>query len=166
MTQSASTPGGSRGTTDGLGGAGHAGGPAGRPGGAGKGGNPGGHWAAAGTMFAGVLLLVDGVLGIVKGISGIATDDVFARINHYVFKFDLTAWGWIHLILGVILVIVGFGILKGAGWARGTGVVLAAINLIANFLWLPYAPITALISVGIDAVVIWALCTDRRGAVI
>lgn len=166
MTQSASTPGGSRETTDGVGGAGHAGRPAGRPGGSGKGRDPGGHWAAAGTMFAGVLLLVDGVLGIVKGISGIATDDVFARINHYVFKFDLTAWGWIHLILGVILVIVGFGILKGAGWARGTGVVLAAINLIANFLWLPYAPITALISIGIDAVVIWALCTDRRGAVI
>ncbi|MFD6532856.1 hypothetical protein [Streptomyces sp. NPDC060184] len=166
MTQSASTPGGPRETTDGTGGPGHTGGPGRTPGGGGKSPQPGGHWAAAGTMFAGVLLLVDGVLGILKGVSGIATDDVFARINHYVFKFDLTAWGWIHLALGVILVIVGWFILKGAGWARGAGVALAALNLIANFLWLPYAPITALISIAIDAVVIWALCTDRQGAVI
>ncbi len=55
-------------------------------------------------MFAGVLLLVDGILGILKGIAGIASNDVYTRINDYVFKFDVTSWGWIHLVLGVILV--------------------------------------------------------------
>lgn len=122
------------------------------------GGSP---WAAGGTMFAGVLLFVDGILAVIKGIAGIASDDVYARINDYTFKFNVTSWGWIHLILGVILVLIGWGILKGAAWARGVGVGLAALSLVANFIWLPYQPVWAIISIAIDTFVIWALCTDR-----
>ncbi|MEE4492093.1 DUF7144 family membrane protein [Streptomyces sp. BE230] len=123
-------------------------------------------WAAGGIMFAGVLLMVDGVLGAIKGIAGIASDDVYARINNYVFEFNVTTWGWIHLILGIIIAVVGWGILKGSVWARGAGVGLAALNMIANFMWLPYQPIWAVVSLAIDTFVIWALCTDRSKAVI
>ncbi|MFE7747542.1 hypothetical protein [Streptomyces sp. NPDC057428] len=125
------------------------------------GGGHGGAWAAGGTMFAGVLLLVDGLLSVFKGITGIATDDVYAVVDNYTFAFNVTSWGWIHLVLGVILVIVGIGILRGAAWARGAGVGLAALNIIANFIWLPYQPVWAVVSIAIDAFVIWALCTDR-----
>lgn len=130
--------------------------------------HPGGinPWAAGGIMFAGVLLMVDGVLGAIKGIAGIASNDVYARINDYVFKFNVTAWGWIHVVLGILLAVVGWGILKGSGWARGVGVGLAALNMIANFMWLPYQPIWAVVSLAIDTFVIWALCTDRSKAVI
>ncbi|MET7643069.1 hypothetical protein ABZS83_05375 [Streptomyces sp. NPDC005426] len=130
--------------------------------------HPGGinPWAAGGIMFAGVLLMVDGVLGAIKGIAGIASNDVYARIDDYAFKFNVTAWGWIHLVLGIILAVVGWGILKGAVWARGVGVGLAALNMIANFMWLPYQPIWAVVSLAIDTFVIWALCTDRSKAVI
>ncbi|MET7364470.1 hypothetical protein ABZS61_01335 [Streptomyces sp. NPDC005566] len=121
-------------------------------------------WASGGVLFAGVLLLVDGVLAVIRGIAGIASDDVYARINDYTFKFSVTSWGWIHLILGIVLVLVGVGILKGALWARGVGVGLAALNLIANFMWLPYQPVWAIVSIAIDAFVIWALCTDRTKA--
>ncbi|MDX2918514.1 MULTISPECIES: hypothetical protein [Streptomyces] len=124
---------------------------------------PGSPWAAGGTVFAGVLLFVDGVLGVLKGIAGIASNDVYTRINDYVFKFNVTSWGWIHLILGVVLVLVGLGILKGAAWARGAGVALASLNLIANFMWLPYTPVWAIVTIAIDVFVIWALCTDRSG---
>ncbi|MCX5343849.1 DUF7144 family membrane protein [Streptomyces atratus] len=123
-------------------------------------------WAAGGIMFAGVLLLVDGVLGVIKGISGIASDQVYARLSNYTFKFDVTAWGWIHLVLGILLGFVGWGILKGVTWARVTGVVLAAINLVINFMWLPYQPVWAIISIAIDTFVIWALCTESSKAVI
>ncbi|WP_328889232.1 DUF7144 family membrane protein [Streptomyces sp. NBC_00316] len=123
-------------------------------------------WAAGGVMFAGVLLMVDGVMAVIKGIAGIASDDVYARISNYTFKFDVTAWGWIHLVLGVVLLVIGWGILKGAGWARGLGIGLAALSMIVNFMWLPYEPIWAVISIAIDAFVIWALCTDRSEAVI
>ncbi|MGW1814487.1 DUF7144 family membrane protein [Streptomyces sp. NPDC002125] len=128
--------------------------------------DPGGPWAASGVMFAGVLLLVDGILAIVKGIAGIASDEVYTRINDYTFKFDVTAWGWIHLVLGVILVFVGWGILKGSAWAWGVGIVLAALNLIANFVWLPYQPVWAIISIALDTFVIWALCAHRAKPVI
>ncbi|RPK65613.1 hypothetical protein EES43_07775 [Streptomyces sp. ADI96-02] len=112
-------------------------------------------------MFAGVLLFVDGVLGVLKGIAGIATNDVYARINDYVFKFSVSSWGWIHLVLGVILIIVGWGILSGRTWARVLGVVIASLTLIANFMWLPYQPVWAVVTIAIDIFVIWALCTDR-----
>lgn len=123
-------------------------------------------WAAGGTMFAGVLLLVDGVFGVVKGIAGIASDEVYARIDNYVFKFDVTAWGWIHLALGIVLLVVGWGILSGATWARVAGVALAALSLVVNFIWLPYQPVWAIVSIAIDTFVIWALCTDRSEAVV
>lgn len=130
--------------------------------------DPGGvnPWAAGGVMFAGVLLMVDGVLGAIKGIAGIASNTVYARINDYVFKFNVTAWGWIHVALGILLVVVGWGILRGFGWARGIGVALAALNMIANFMWLPYQPIWAVVSLAIDTFVIWALCTDRSKSLI
>ncbi|MFD5141749.1 hypothetical protein [Streptomyces sp. NPDC058401] len=118
-------------------------------------------WAASGTVFAGVLMLVEGVLGILKGIVGIANDDVYASVGDYTFKFDVTAWGWIHLILGIVLVVVGAGILKGAAWAKVTGVVIVALDIILNFLWLPYTPLWGLISIAIGVFIIWALCTDR-----
>lgn len=117
-------------------------------------------------MFAGVLLFVDGVLDVFKGIAGIASDDVYARISNYTFKFDVTTWGWIHLGLGIVLMLVGLGILKGAGWARGVGVGLAALNIVANFIWLPYQPVWAIVSIAIDTFVIWALCTDRSKSVL
>ncbi|MFD3546515.1 hypothetical protein ACFWUW_13030 [Streptomyces sp. NPDC058655] len=117
-------------------------------------------WAAGGTMFAAVLLLVDGVLSVIKGIAGIAKDDVYTRLGDYTFKFDVTGWGWIHLILGIVLIIVGAGLFKGALWARTMGVVLAGISVILNFMWLPYTPLWAIISIAIGLFVIWALCTD------
>ncbi|MFI5806979.1 hypothetical protein [Streptomyces sp. NPDC051561] len=121
-------------------------------------GNP---WATGGVLFAGVLMLVDGVLDICKGIVGLAEDDVYARLGDYVFKFNVTTWGWIHLVLGIVLVVVGWGVLKNALWARATGMMLAAISIILNFLWLPYVPVWASLSIGIGVFVIWALCTGR-----
>lgn len=118
-------------------------------------------WAAGGTMFAGVLMMVNGILGIFEGIAGIAKDDVYERIGDYVYKFNLTTWGWIHLVLGILVAVVGWGILKGAGWAKASGVALAALAIVAQFLWLPYTPVWALISIAIGVFVIWALCNDR-----
>ncbi|MFH8794108.1 hypothetical protein [Streptomyces sp. NPDC017941] len=123
-----------------------------------------GTWVFGSTVFAGVLMLVNGVLGVLAGIAGIAEDDVYARIGDYVYKFNLTAWGWIHLVLGLLIAVTGAGILKGADWARGAGVALAALGMVAQFLWLPYTPLWALVSLALGAFVIWALCTDPGAA--
>ncbi|MEE1735289.1 hypothetical protein [Streptomyces sp. BE147] len=116
-------------------------------------------WATGGLVFAGVLMLVEGILGIFQGIAAIAEDDVYTRFGDYVFKFNLTGWGWIHLILGVVLFITGFGLLKESAWARGLGIGLAALSIIANFMFLPYQPIWALVVIAIGVFVIWSLST-------
>ncbi|MET9433394.1 hypothetical protein [Streptomyces sp. NPDC006551] len=118
-------------------------------------------WAAGGTLFAGVLMLVTGVMDILQGIAGIAEDDIYARLGDYVFKFNLTTWGWIHLVLGIVVAIAGYGILKGAEWGRVAGISLAALNVVAQFLFLPYHPWWSLFSMAISVFVIWALATDR-----
>lgn len=119
-----------------------------------------GGWAAGGTLFAGVLMLVTGILDVFQGIAGIAEDDVYARVGDYVFKFNLTTWGWIHLIVGIVVAIAGYGILKGAEWGRVAGIALASLNVITQFLFLPYQPWWALISMAVSVFVIWALATD------
>ncbi|MEV6330277.1 hypothetical protein [Streptomyces sp. NPDC051909] len=120
-----------------------------------------GAWASSGTMFAGVLMLVIGVIDILQGIAGIAEDDIYTRVGDYVFKFDLTSWGWIHLCLGVIVAIVGAAILKGAEWGRIAGIALASLNIVAQFLFLPYQPWWALFSMAVSVFVIWALAADK-----
>ncbi|WP_405554090.1 hypothetical protein [Streptomyces sp. NBC_01171] len=124
--------------------------------------------AEGGAVFAGVLMLVNGILHIFQGISAIAADDVYARINAYVYKIDLTGWGWILLAAGVLVVATGAGVLMGAAWARVVGIVLTSAGLILQFLFLPYAPIWSLILIGLDFFIIWALATwhpERRTAV-
>ncbi|WP_442816797.1 DUF7144 family membrane protein [Streptomyces sp. NBC_01445] len=110
-------------------------------------------------VFAAVLMVFGGLMMLFQGIAAIAKDDVFVVTRHYVYQFDLTAWGWIHLILGVIIALVGVALLfTGATWARVAGVVLTGLAMLANFLWAPYAPLWAIVLIAINAFVIWALC--------
>jgi hypothetical protein len=142
-------------------------GPASAPGAGGFQPAPSGYnWTTGGLVFAGVLMLVNGLLAILQGISAIAEDDVYGRIGDYVFKINLTAWGWILLGLGAVALCVGYGILKGAWWARITGIFLASLSMVAHFLFLPYTPVWSVIMVGIDFFVILALATapDVSGA--
>lgn len=114
-------------------------------------------WAAGGAIFAGVLMLVHGVLFVLQGIAAIAKDEVYVRLDDYLYMINLTGWGWILLILGILSVFIGWGILSGAVWARATGIMLAALSLVAQFLFLPYAPVWSVVMMAIDVFVIWAL---------
>ncbi|MGE7385394.1 DUF7144 family membrane protein [Streptomyces sp. NPDC004126] len=119
-------------------------------------------WAGGGVIFAGVLMAVGGVVGVLEGIAALAKDDVYLPVGDYTFKFNLTSWGWIHIIIGVIVFIVGVAILKGLHWGRIAGVIVAAVSVLAHFLWLPYQPLWGLISIAFGVFIIWALCTDDR----
>lgn len=137
------------------------------PGAGGSAGPPssgGSAWAVGGVTFAGILLLVNGILAILQGISAIAKDDVYARVDEYVYRINLTGWGWILVVLGAVAVVTGLGILKGAEWARITGIVLASLSIIAQFLFLPYAPLWGLIMIAVDFFVIWALAAYKPDA--
>ncbi|QUC55436.1 hypothetical protein IOD14_00755 [Streptomyces sp. A2-16] len=118
-------------------------------------------WAHGGVVFAGVLMLVNGIMAIFQGISALAEDDVWARLGDYVYKVSLTGWGVIMLCLGVVAAVTGAFILRGASWARMTGIFLASLSMIAQFLFLPYQPVWSVIMIGIDFFVIWALAVYR-----
>ncbi|MGW2704007.1 DUF7144 family membrane protein [Streptomyces sp. NPDC001340] len=115
-------------------------------------------WAFGLTAFAGVMLLLAGLLGVFRGIMAIAHDNVFVTTPNYVFKFDLTSWGWIHLVLGALAVVVSFGLVRPTLWARVAGVGIAGLVIIANFLSLPYYPVWSVVMIAMSGFIIWALC--------
>ncbi|MCC3331538.1 DUF7144 family membrane protein [Nocardia abscessus] len=119
-----------------------------------------GQAVAAGTSIgAAILLMAVGILSILEGISAIAKDEVLVATPGYTYQFNTTSWGWIHLILGILLVIAAAGLMSGAMWARVIAVFLAALSILANFLWLPYYPWWSIVVIALNVVVIWAVTT-------
>ncbi|MGW3989068.1 DUF7144 family membrane protein [Streptomyces sp. NPDC004830] len=115
-------------------------------------------WAGGLTAFAAVMLFLVGLLDVFRGIAGIAEDDIFVTTRDYVFAYDLTGWGWVHLALGVIAVVVSLGLLRTALWARVVGVAIAGLVIIANFLSLPQYPVWSVVMIALSGSIIWALC--------
>lgn len=116
-------------------------------------------WAEGIGIFAGAALLTVGIFQFLEGVAAAAKDDVFVRTTNYVFEFDLTTWGWIHIVLGIIVAIVGGAILAGQAWAFVAGIVVAVLSSLLNFVWMPYYPFWAILIIAFDIAVIWALST-------
>jgi hypothetical protein len=79
-------------------------------------------WVGGLTMFAAVMMLIVGILQALDGIAALVNDKVYVTTPNYIYAFDLTGWGWIHLLLGVLVAIVGVAIMKGQTWARWVGI--------------------------------------------
>src|SRR5512132_1714874 len=116
-------------------------------------------WAHGIAVFAGVIMIVGGAFQAIEGLAGIVHDQWLVALPNYIYAFDLTLWGWLHLLVGLALLAIGIFLLRGATWARVAGMIAAAISAILNFVWLPYSPWWALLLIGIDVLVIWALAT-------
>lgn len=127
----------------------------------GSGAGDSGDWAAGGLVLGGVLMVVYGLFAVLQGIAAIAGDEVYTSFGQYSFEFDLTAWGWIHLIVGVLVVVAGLGLFTGAGWARVASAVVVGLALIANFLWLPYQPFWSIIMIVTGLFVLWSVFNYR-----
>ena len=114
------------------------------------------------TVFAACVLIIVGIFDVIAGLVGIVNDNFYAVTRDYVFQFDTTTWGWIKLIVGVIMLLAGIALFRGAVWARTIGVIVAIISCIVNFAWLPWYPFWALTVIAIDITVIWALTAHGR----
>ena len=110
------------------------------------------------TTFAGVLLIVVSIFQILEGIAAIANDTVFVRGLNYTWGFDVTAWGWIHVVIGLLALGTGVGILLDQTWAFVVGISIAGVSALTNFMFMPYYPFWSLAVIGLDVLVIWALC--------
>ena len=114
-------------------------------------------WVTGGVVFAGVMMIVIGVFQAIAGLAAIIDDDFFVVTRNYTFDIDTTAWGWIHLIVGIVVALAGFYLFTGSTWARVVGITLAIVSAIANFFFIPYYPFWSILIIALDVWVIWAL---------
>jgi hypothetical protein len=114
-------------------------------------------WAVGLAAFAGAVMLLVGIFQAFAGLAAIFEDEFFVVGPNYAYDVDVTTWGWIHLILGVIIALAGIAIFTGATWARSVGVTLAILSAVANFFFIPYYPVWAVLIIALDIAVIWAL---------
>jgi hypothetical protein len=119
-------------------------------------------WAVGWTWFAAVMMWLIGGFHAIAGLVALINDEFYVVTRDYVFQFDVTSWGWIHLILGVIVFFGGIGLLSGQVWARTVGVILAVVSILVNFSWLPWYPFWSTIMITLGVFVIWALTVHGR----
>lgn len=119
-------------------------------------------WAIGFTYFAALVMLMVGTFHAIMGLAGILENEFFVVTRNYVFEFDATAWGWIHLIAGVVVIFAAVGLFSGSVWARTLGVTMAFLSAIASFGFIPYYPVWSIVIIALDVAVIWALTAHGR----
>lgn len=117
------------------------------------------------TVTAGVFMILIGIFQAIEGLVALASDSFYVVGAEYVFELDVTMWGWIHLILGIVVASAGFALFQGAVWARAVAVVLASLSIVANFMWMPYYPVWSLTIIAFNVFVIWAVTAHGRDIV-
>ena len=108
------------------------------------------------VTFAAVMIMMVAILNIIDGIAAISKSSFFVNDARYVFS-DLNTWGWIVLGLGVLLMVVGFGIWAGNQIARWAGIVIVSLNAIAQLLFIPAYPFWSLSIFTLDVLVLYGL---------
>lgn len=115
--------------------------------------------ASVGAFAAAVLLIVAGALQVLEGVSAVEADDVIVVGPQYIYQWDPVGWGVVHIVIGALLVAVAGALFTGRTWARLIAIGLAALSIVANFLWLPHNPWWSVLIIALDAYLIWALAT-------
>lgn len=118
--------------------------------------------AGGATFAAAALIFTSALLTILQGISALGADDLLIVGNgdvDYVYAFNTTVWGWILILLGILLGAVAFGLFRGSPWAKMAAIWMASLSIVGMFLWLPHYPVWALVVIALDVIVIWAVST-------
>ena len=115
------------------------------------------YWAAGWATFAGLMLILLGLFHAIAGLAEVVDPDAYVTTENYVYRLSSDAWGWIHLIVGLVVMFSGIGLFSGNVLARTIGVIAVAVSMMSNFFFIPAYPIWALIVITIDVLVIWAL---------
>lgn len=121
-------------------------------------------WVVSVSLFAGVLMIVAGILNAVQGVVALLGNEIYVSTPRYVFAFDLTSWGWTHFVLGVLVAAAGLAVISGRVWGRVVGIAVAVLTMISNFLFIPYFPVWGVVVIVLDVIVIFALCSWGKDA--
>jgi hypothetical protein len=119
-------------------------------------------WAVGYSVFAAIMLMMIGAFHFMAGLVGLVDDEFYVVTGNWVFEFDATTWGWVHVIGGVLVVLAGLSVLKGHMYGRIIGTFVAAVSAVVNFAWLPYQPWWSILMIALSVAVIWALTVHGR----
>jgi len=119
-------------------------------------------WAVGWTAFAGVMMVILGFWWMIAGLVAIENDDFYVVTQDYIFQFSTSTWGWIHVIVGGVVLVSGFGLFSGNVLARTVGVIIAALSGLIAFAWLPWYPVWAVIFIAVSIAIIWSLTAHGR----
>jgi hypothetical protein len=120
-------------------------------------------WAVGGMAFAATVMLLVGTFQAIVGLVAIFDDNFFVVTRNYTFDLDTTVFGWIHLIIGVLMLGAGFSLFARNTYGGIMVIVLASFSAVANFFFIPYYPLWAILVIALDVWVIWAV--TRPGAI-
>lgn len=110
--------------------------------------------------FAGIAMLILGFLDLIWGIAAVANNEIVVVGGRGVIVFDITTWGWIQLVVGAVMILIGLGLLSGNGAARWAGAGVLGLNAILQIVWFPAAPLWALLIIALDVLLIYQLCIN------
>jgi len=127
---------------------------------AGRSSRPAGGQYSGWIAFAGIVMIVIGCLDVLWGIAAIANDEVVVVGGHGVMIFDITTWGWIQLILGLLIGLTGLGLVMGNEVARVLGLFLLALNAVMQIVWFSAAPLWAFLIIILDVFLIYQLTVN------
>ncbi len=114
--------------------------------------------------FAGIMMILLGTFQIVEGLVALLRPDYYlVGSEGLVLSLSFTGWGWVHLLLGVLILAAGFGVMAGKVWARVVGILLAGLSAVVNLTFIAAYPMWSIIVIAVDVAVIYALATNRRG---
>jgi hypothetical protein len=117
---------------------------------------PAGPRGAGWVLFAGIMLLLLGIMNIVYGLAAIDGSRFYAQDVTYILS-GLNTWGWVLLIAGVVQTLGAFGIWTGAEWARWVGLVSASANVLFQLMFIAAFPLASMVLIGIGILVIYGL---------
>jgi hypothetical protein len=115
-----------------------------------------------GASFAAVVMIIAGTMGVFEGISLVAKGTYYVQPSGYWINTDASTWGWIHILVSVVVLAAGFAVIAGAAWARWTGIAIVSVQAVVNFLFIPVQPFWAITLIVIDLWVIHSLFVHRR----
>ena len=113
-------------------------------------------------LFTAIMMIMAGVFQAIQGLVGIFENEFYVATRNYLLKFDATTWGWIHLLVGLLVAFAGWGLFSGRTWARVVALTLAVLSALSNFAFIPYYPFWAVTVISIDIFIIWALAAHGR----
>lgn len=114
--------------------------------------------------FAGIMLFMAGMFGAIDGLVAIIHDQVFLITDDQIILLDLTAWGWVHLVVGSLAIVTGLAVMSGQLWAVILGIFLAMASATTQLLFITVFPLWSLVIIAIDILVIYGLVVHGEEA--